>query len=44
MENYAVLVTEYGFFMKMTAVVLAAIAAGFLIKKRPARSRRQIDS
>ena len=45
MENYAVLITEYGFFMKMTAVILVAIVAGLLIRKRPAQSQQpQADS
>ncbi len=44
MENYAALVAEYGFFVKMTIAAFAAIAVGFLIRKRPAQSRRQADT
>ena len=45
MENDAFLAAEFGFIVKITAVVLAAIAAGFLIRKRPAQSQqRQADS
>ncbi len=44
MENYTALVAEYGFFVKMTVAAFAAITVGFLIRKRPAQSRRQVDS
>lgn len=44
MENYAVMVAEYGFIVKMTAVAFAVIVAGVLIRKRPTQSRRRADS
>ncbi|MFQ5765633.1 MAG: hypothetical protein ACE5GT_11945 [Rhodospirillales bacterium] len=39
MENYSLFAAEYGFFLKMTGVVIVAVLAGILIRKRPSTHR-----
>jgi len=34
MENASLLAAEYGFFLKMCAVAIAAVVAGILIRRR----------
>ena len=43
MENFYLLVEEYGFFIKMSGIVLAILVAGFLLRKRSSPSRGRAD-
>ncbi len=43
MENYFLLAAEYGFFIKMSGVVLVILVAGFLLRKRSSPSRGRAD-
>ncbi len=36
LENFAQLAAEYGFFLKMAAVTIVVLAAGFFLRKPPA--------
>jgi len=38
MELSSLLAADYGFFLKMTGVVVVAVVAGYLIRKRPTPS------
>ena len=43
MENFYLLAAEYGFFIKMSGLILAILVAGFLLRKRSPPSRGHAD-